>query len=179
MNINISEVAFETFYIYLPAMVANMAPVLVNKMNVLNWLNKPLDFGIIWNGNRLLGAHKTMRGVVVGTVCAGFIASLQALLFSHLPYIDALTSFGIGSAIGAGALAGDAIKSFCKRRLQILPGTVWAPFDQIDFVLGATVIALLFVQIPIHVAVFAIVVIGFASYVVSYVGVALHIKQSL
>lgn len=176
---NISQLMFETFYIYAPAIVANMAPVIANKMNAFLWLNKPLDFGFTSNGDRVLGANKTVRGVVVGALAAGCVAALQALCFARAPYTHVLASFEIGVLIGCGALVGDAVKSFCKRRLHIPSGTSWIPFDQIDFVIGATLVALFIIQIPFHVAAFAIVVIGFASYLVSYVGVALHIKQSL
>jgi CDP-2,3-bis-(O-geranylgeranyl)-sn-glycerol synthase len=34
-------------------------------------------------------------------------------------------------------MAGDAAKSFVKRRLGIPPGRPWIPWDQVDFVLGA------------------------------------------
>lgn len=38
-------------------------------------------------------------------------------------------------------MSGDALKSFCKRRLKIAPGARWIPADQLDFVLGALALA--------------------------------------
>jgi CDP-2,3-bis-(O-geranylgeranyl)-sn-glycerol synthase len=43
--------------------------------------------------------------------------------------------------LGFGALAGDSIKSFFKRRVGVKPGKRWFPFDQIDFVIGALAFA--------------------------------------
>ena len=44
--------------------------------------------------------------------------------------------------MGSGALVGDLIKSFFKRRLGIEPGDRFIPFDQTDFVIGALVFIL-------------------------------------
>jgi CDP-2,3-bis-(O-geranylgeranyl)-sn-glycerol synthase len=41
-----------------------------------------------------------------------------------------------GFLSGMGALLGDAIKSFFKRRVNIKPGSTWFPFDQIDYIVG-------------------------------------------
>jgi len=41
--------------------------------------------------------------------------------------------------MGAGALVGDLIKSFFKRKLKIDEGNAWFPFDQIDWIIGAYV----------------------------------------
>jgi CDP-2,3-bis-(O-geranylgeranyl)-sn-glycerol synthase len=43
----------------------------------------------------------------------------------------------LGLLFGLGAMGGDSVKSFIKRRIGIPPGRPWVPFDQLDFVLGA------------------------------------------
>jgi CDP-2,3-bis-(O-geranylgeranyl)-sn-glycerol synthase len=48
--------------------------------------------------------------------------------------------FATGLRLGFGAMAGDAAKSFFKRRLAIEPGRPWVPFDQLDFAVGALVL---------------------------------------
>ena len=45
--------------------------------------------------------------------------------------------------LGFGALVGDAVKSFLKRRVSIKPGKPFFPWDQIDYTIGS----LLFVSI--------------------------------
>ena len=43
--------------------------------------------------------------------------------------------------MGAGAMTGDCVKSFFKRRRGVAPGGTWIPFDQLDFVAGALLFA--------------------------------------
>jgi len=45
----------------------------------------------------------------------------------------------LAALFGLGAIAGDLVKSFFKRRLKIAEGRPWIPFDQIDLVLGALI----------------------------------------
>jgi CDP-2,3-bis-(O-geranylgeranyl)-sn-glycerol synthase len=47
--------------------------------------------------------------------------------------------------MGFGALAGDSIKSFFKRRLGFAPGKAWVPFDQLDFIVGGLTLTSLYV----------------------------------
>lgn len=47
----------------------------------------------------------------------------------------------LGLLLGLGAVSGDAVKSFFKRRLGIAPGRPWVPFDQLDFQVGALLLA--------------------------------------
>jgi CDP-2,3-bis-(O-geranylgeranyl)-sn-glycerol synthase len=39
--------------------------------------------------------------------------------------------------MGSGAILGDLIKSFFKRRIGIKPGEKWIFFDQVDYAIGA------------------------------------------
>jgi CDP-2,3-bis-(O-geranylgeranyl)-sn-glycerol synthase len=132
----------------LPAYIANMAPVFAEKLGVLKFLARPVDDGRIWRGQPIFGAHKTWRGFVVGIVAAIAIAWLQYFLYS-VPIFKNLSLLNysetnlwlLGFLFGFGALFGDLIKSFFKRRIKIAPGAPWIPFDQLDFVLGALIFA--------------------------------------
>jgi len=119
---------FELLYVMLPAYAANMAPVLCRK---LPW-SAPVDFGMRVRGERLLGAHKTWRGFVCG-VCAALLTGLIMQVYwpfdIHLIYWSLLA--------GSGALFGDSVKSFFKRRRSIESGKPWIPFDQLDYSIGA------------------------------------------
>ena len=123
-------------YVLLPAYVANMAPV-VFKSLFPQW-TYPLDcYKMFWH-KRVLGDHKTWRGLVLGVGAAIGAAFLQAY---YLPASWLQTPAGdwlmIGAALGFGAIVGDSLKSFFKRRRNIKPGKDWVPFDQIDFIIGA------------------------------------------
>jgi CDP-2,3-bis-(O-geranylgeranyl)-sn-glycerol synthase len=110
-----------------PAYAANMAP----------------PFARYWKGwnppiaRRWLGSHKTVLGFAAGVGVAILVAALQAQLAWAGRLVDADPALGL--RLGLGAMAGDSVKSFVKRRLGIAPGASWIPFDQLDFAIGALV----------------------------------------
>lgn len=117
-------------YFMAPAYGANMAPPFLKYWK--GW-NPPID-------PRRLGSHKTVLGFAGGVLAA----VLTALAQSHIAWADAIpvheTWLGLGLRFGIGAMTGDAVKSFFKRRAEVPPGERWIPFDQVDFVLGALVL---------------------------------------
>lgn len=122
-------------YFMAPAYFANMAPVLSRVLKK----NLPLDFNIKFNDKRLLGSHKTLFGSIFGVIAAIIIAFIQNLIFvkTNFGLINYSNWPQIGLLFGFGAIFGDALKSFFKRRLNFKPGSRWFPLDQIDFVVGA------------------------------------------
>jgi CDP-archaeol synthase len=73
-----------------------------------NW---PLDFGLkLPDGARLLGEHKTIRGLV-----AGIVGCVIAAILIGLPW-------QLGMRFGALSLFADALTSSLKRRLGFAPG---------------------------------------------------------
>lgn len=131
----------QVLWFFVPAYVANMAPVLVR--GHLAALARPLDGGAMWRGQRVLGDHKTWRGLVVGVAASMLAFELQAQLFHagalhDLALVDyAAIGHWPGVLLGFGAIAGDALKSFFKRQRRIPPGASWIGPDQLDFMAGA------------------------------------------
>lgn len=111
-------------YFMLPAYAANMAPVLGRFFP----MNFPLDFNRNYAGQRVLGNHKTVVGTLLGLLAAFTIGYIQQ-------------ETGRAMLLGSGALLGDVVKSFVKRRLGIKPGKSFIPWDQIDFTIGALAMA--------------------------------------
>lgn len=128
-------------YLMLPAYFANMAPVIVKKIGLFNF---PIDFNRQINNKPIFGKNKTFRGFAFGVIFSVIIAYFQFLLynvesFRGISFIDYENWLLLGFLMGLGALLGDLIKSFFKRRLNIEPGARFVPFDQTDFVIGALV----------------------------------------
>lgn len=177
----------QTLWFYLPAMLANMAPIAFHNFNLWPALYKPLDGGKSWHGKRILGDHKTIRGLLAGVIIGGLagygqyvLSGIHALnVISIAPYGNAVAAIMIGLLSGVGALGGDALKSFFKRRLNIAAGKSWALFDQIDFIIGATLTAGWFAHLTAMHMLIALLIIGLGSYITSIIGVHLHIKESL
>ena len=100
------------------------------------------------DGRRILGDGKTWRGLITGAfvgMTGGFGLSVVARYAAVSDFaflgINDFTGFPfmipIITSICFGALIGDIIESFFKRRLGKNRGEDWIPFDQLDFILGA------------------------------------------
>lgn len=123
--------------LYLPAMVANGTPVVVMK----NKKGHPIDFGKYFiDKKRVFGDSKTIEGVLVGIIAGGIAGLLVGLLYIEEYIFEkiVLTSFTSSS----GAMIGDLLKSFFKRRLGIESGGKMPIADQLDFYLGANLFLL-------------------------------------
>jgi hypothetical protein len=100
-------------------LAANATPVVVAKVAGKR-AALALDFGrVMPDGERLLGAHKTWRGLVSGVLAGGVVAAFLELS----PWI------GVGFA--ALSLAADALSSCIKRRLRLKAGAEFTGFDQL------------------------------------------------
>jgi CDP-2,3-bis-(O-geranylgeranyl)-sn-glycerol synthase len=106
----------------------------------------PIDGGRTFRGKRIFGDHKTVRGLMAGTLFGFLTTALQMFLFNNFSFFESVsgsvdysspTVLLMGAALGFGALAGDAIKSFFKRQFSVPSGQSWFPFDQIDYIIGA------------------------------------------
>jgi CDP-2,3-bis-(O-geranylgeranyl)-sn-glycerol synthase len=161
---------------FLPAGIANAAPLLINKVPLLNQWKTPIDFGMHVRGKRMLGPNKTWRGLFFGMLAGGLTGLLvYPLLNSDIN--NSFIHFLIGGTLGFGALFGDAMESFFKRQMNIPSGNSWILFDQLDYVLGAILFSLPFVLLrPIDY--FVIVLTYFVlHFIVTYIGFLLHFKE--
>lgn len=134
----------QSLFFFLPAMLANSAASVSSKIYPLSKWKYPMDFGCKIGGVRIFGSHKTIRGFVVGIIFASIGGLLQYYLISNRNIVINWTIYGkitssliLSLLLGVGALLGDAVKSFFKRRVGIKPGKPWLPFDWIDYSLGS------------------------------------------
>jgi len=144
-------------WFFLPAGLANAAPILAARMPWLNTCFFPLDCYMTFRHKRILGSHKTVRGLLSGIVVGILVTWLQVLCYEQLSLVrtfiplnySAINPILFGFLAACGALVGDAIKSFFKRQLGITPGKSWFPFDQLDYILGGIAFTSLYVQLTL------------------------------
>ncbi|MDD2756123.1 MAG: CDP-2,3-bis-(O-geranylgeranyl)-sn-glycerol synthase [Methanothrix sp.] len=128
------DVLITAFWLMLPAYLPNNCAVLFGG-------GTALDFGMTFHdGNRMLGDGKTFRGTMAGTL-GGIIIGL---LLNHLAPNLGLPSFGLGFGqlpvlvgLSFGAMLGDIVAAFFKRRMGLKRGAQLFIIDQLDFVVGS------------------------------------------
>ena len=128
------------FWLMLPAYLPNNCAVLFGG-------GTPLDFGRSFHdGHRILGDGKTFRGTIGGTI-GGLLIGL--LLNSLAPSLG-MPSFGSGFdslpillGLSLGAMLGDIVAAFFKRRMGLKRGAQLFIIDQLDFVIGAWILTLI------------------------------------
>lgn len=165
------------FWFFLPAGIANVAPLFACRLPFIKDWDTPIDFGKSYKGKRVFGANKTWRGLLFGTFVAAIIGLIQYRVITSsvesTSYIIAATA-----AMGFGALAGDAIESFFKRQTGVKPGEKWFPFDQIDYIVGGLLCVSLFVDLSLA-QVLRISILYFGLHLVfSYIGYLIGFKKT-
>ncbi len=154
MQTIINDIVYAFYYI-LPAYVANAAPVIFGG-------GYPLDAGrLFWDGKPIFGSNKTVRGFFAGLL----VGTFAGFVLSHLYQLEGfpqnfLFQYNtlLGFVLSLGALTGDLIHSFIKRRLDISPGSPLPVADQLDFVLGALLFSVVVYPLPWRIAVIILIV---------------------
>lgn len=149
------EYIFFSLWFFAPAGFANLAAFGVGKVRFLKKYKYPADGYIKFRGKRVLGAHKTIRGFLAAVLFGILVCSIQVFLYNAFSIIRSLVPLNyssvnqiiLGTLLGFGALFGDAVKSFFKRQKNILPGSSWFPFDQIDYIIGGVVFSLFYIRL--------------------------------
>lgn len=174
------ELLIKTFWLLLPAGIANMAPVLFKWVPLLDY---PIDLNLKFREKPLFGKNKTYRGFLFGTLIAIVIVYLQQLFYlqtKSITLIDysKINIFLLGFSLGFGALFGDLIKSFFKRQIGIDSGKHWIPFDQIDWIIGAFIFMIFYIPISLKYFWVAIIFFGLLHPIINLIGYYLGIKKN-
>lgn len=139
-------IIIQALWLVLPAYIANASALLVGG-------GTPIDFGKNWkDGRRILGDGKTWWGLFSGAflgITAGFAFSIVAIYANNSDFsFLGISDFGryplmipIIASICFGALLGDTIESFFKRRFGKKRGDDWIPFDQLDLIVGVLLLS--------------------------------------
>ncbi len=168
----------------LPAWLANATPVIFGG-------GRPIDGGKMFrDGRRILGDGKTIRGFITGVFFGTLTGIAQAYAAPYIkplmeqyvivtPEMDAVLfmNVNVAFAMSIGALLGDMLGSFIKRRVDLRSGGPAPVMDQLGFILMALLMAAPFIQ-PNYV--FVAVLIGFTliiHYVSNVLGYILGFKK--
>ncbi|MFH1522615.1 MAG: CDP-archaeol synthase [Patescibacteria group bacterium] len=165
----------------LPAGLANMAPVLAKKVK---FLDCPVDFGFKLSEQDFFGKNKTYRGFFFGILTSIIIIYIQKLVYPQMASYSIINYseiniFLFGFILGFGALFGDLVKSFIKRRLRMDSGKPWIFFDQVDWVVGALIFMSIYIKFSWGFIILSILV-GFILHIITkYIGYLLKIRKNI
>ncbi len=163
----------QAFWLIAPAYAANaFPPLLKGKM--------PIDCGKSLNGNRILGDGKTIEGTIGGIIFGVLVGSLQILGYNYIPKELGLGAMTLPLALllSAGAISGDIIGSFLKRRLHIESGRPLFPVDQLDFLLFSLLLASLITSINVWVAVVLVIFTPLIHKIANIIGYFIGVKKN-
>ena len=162
----------KSLYFFLPAYVANMMPIFTKKIPVLNYP--------IWE--KRCGKNKTWRGLVSAILGGIIVFSLQKYAYQQGFTAWALIDYSgfsilLGVLLGTGAIVGDLVESYFKRKRGIKPGERWLLWDQLDFVFGGLIFASI-IYVPPAETVLILVVLSPVMHILSnHLGFFLKIRD--
>lgn len=163
---------------YALAMVANAAPMMVKPL-IDRVSRHRVDFGRkAWDGRDVFGRNKSWEGIAAAIVVS-VLASTIFVYFEGNPW---WIVYGFVSAVGA--MCGDLLNSFIKRRLSLGPGECFIPCDQLSFLLVAHaliylsgVYELVGVELSARVLAFGIVASLFLHMLTNLIAYAVSLKD--
>lgn len=175
------------FWYILPAYVANGFAVFGKFVKSRH----PIDGNRSLRDNQpIFGPGKTWEGFLIGFISGVLIGSLQvltapflyALIVQYLylpPDLAAVVWISVPLVIlvAFGALVGDLIGSFIKRRLKLARGRPAPILDQIDFLIGAMLFGALVTPIPLVLAIFLLIVTPLIHLLANVIGYLLGLKK--
>jgi len=142
-------------YFIIPAYIANSTPV------IFGGKGTPIDLGKKFiDGERIFGKNKTVRGFISGIIFGSIAGLMIELLFLERNFAK------IGFLISLGAMSGDLIGSFIKRRFKMPPGHPFLVLDQLDFILGALSFTTPLYELSLE-AIFLIILITFPMHILA------------
>lgn len=147
---------------------ANAAPIILHG-------KLPIDFGKKLFGERILGDGKTILGAFSGILIG---VSAGSLVYFIIPTAKIIPNyFLLIVSLSIGAILGDILKSFFKRRIKIKSGQQWAFADQLDFVIGGLVLSS-FVRMPeVEIVIILLVLTVFVHSATNYLAFKVKLKK--
>jgi CDP-2,3-bis-(O-geranylgeranyl)-sn-glycerol synthase len=162
-----------------------MTPPILAKKNLFNFLAKRVDFGKKFLGNDIFGSHKTWRGVIFGLLVGILFSFFQKFLyqfsfFQKISLIDysKINILLFGFLISGGAIFGDLVFAFIKRRLKLAPGAIFFPFDQINYIIGASIFLTPVFEIKIEVWILLLILTPILHVITTHLGFYLNLTKS-
>ena len=118
---------FNALFFVLPMLMANVTPMMFGG-------GVPMDFRKnFFDGRRILGNSKTIRGFIAGCLGGFLMGIFTTWWFNNIVEVPFQVTLANGFFQGLGAVTGDIVGSFIKRRRNIQSGGSLLIVDQTGF----------------------------------------------
>lgn len=133
-----TEFILKLVVLLLPMYVANSTAMLFGG-------KYPIDFNKrFFDGRAIFGPGKTFQGAIAGILLGTATSGVISVVFPQYAALLSPNYLFLGFLLSIGAIIGDLVASFFKRRSNIAPGTPVLFLDQLDFVVGGLVFGSIF-----------------------------------
>ena len=175
------------FWYVLPAYIANGFAVFAKFVKSRH----SIDRGRLCRDDQpVFGPGKTWEGFLIGLCSGALFGLLQVfvapflfdliVMYLYLPldlYPIVLLNVPLVILVALGALVGDLIGSFFKRRLKIPRGRPAPILDQLDFLIMALLFGALVAPLPLVLTIFLLIVTPLIHLLANIIGYLLRLKQ--
>ncbi len=155
------DIIINGLWLIIPAYCANLFPVLMKGKIPIDFKKKFVD------GHRLLGDGKTLEGFFSGIIFGSLMGILQIYL---QPFMGQFYVFQFQHSLltvillSSGAIVGDLIGSFVKRRFGLERGAPTPILDQLDFLIFSLAVVSIIISIEFSWVIFLLIITPLLHY---------------
>ncbi|VVB74577.1 CDP-archaeol synthase [Candidatus Tiddalikarchaeum anstoanum] len=172
----LADIIVQTLQILIPAYIANGSPPFLIRMP---FKKHPLDFGLKIGKNRVFGDGKTIEGLILASIMGYLMGLLVTYFISILP--STITALSLPPLsylfIGLGAMIGDLIGSFYKRRMGLPRGANMGLLDMEDFIIGSLIAVRFYTPYSWYIVIIALVLTPIVHRAANIIGYKIGVKR--
>ena len=162
----------QSLWFIAPAYAANAFPPLLKG-------RKPIDSGMKFGKYRVFGDGKTIEGTMGGIAFGIFFGFIQIYFQTMIPAELGLLqmTLPIITLLSVGAILGDLVNSFFKRRFGIQRGERVSIINRLDFLFGALILSYPVVRIGWEYVLILLIITPIMHKLANLLAFALNIKK--
>ena len=150
-------------FLFLPTFIGNGLPIVAKNIPFIKKFSTPVSEKYLWKNKTYRGFIAWIWWAILTSILQYFLSDFIFIEVVRERYIALIHTFDMVLYVwilqGVGALWGDAIESFFKRKIWKKPGEAWLFFDGVDYIIGSVALFSL-VYVPNILAIFFLMIAG-------------------
>ena len=170
----ILEYLISSIWFILPAYIANAAPVFIKTITTPH----PIDRGkLFYDKKPILGPGKTREGFIFAVLLGVIIGYIQSNFNYLVPNVEIKMTIWLAFLLATGAMFGDLVASFFKRRLGFKRGDSVFLLDQLDFIIMAIIFASILVSPSMQIWIVLLIITPMLNFISNGIAYILKLKD--